>query len=69
MTNTDTITIPRDTFARLCEAAVYLERTERWAMYSTDQITVRRYYHWLKVKNEAVAIRDEGKESCQHKQS
>lgn len=63
MNNTDTIMILRDTFAGLCEAEGYLERTERLAMYSTNQITVRRYYHWLKVKNEAVAIRDGGKQS------
>jgi len=63
MTNTDTITISRDLFERLCEAAIEAESQNRWKGRETRQRYVEEYQVWCRLKNEAVAIRDGGKQS------
>ena len=58
MTDTDTITIPRDLFERLCEAAIEAEEHNRWKGTEKRERYVEEYHAWCKLKNEAVAIRD-----------
>ena len=58
---TDTITISRDLFERLCEAAISINEYHRW-VESTCGVFDENC-KWLKLKNEAVAIRDGGKQS------
>lgn len=62
MTDTDTITIPRDLFERLCDAAIYIEKGERWAVEHDCEEWTREYRKWEMLKNEAVAMRDGGKQ-------
>ena len=62
MTDTDTITIPRDLFERLCEAAIEAEEHNRWKGTEKRERYVEEYQAWCKLKNEAVAIRDGGKQ-------
>ena len=52
----DTITIRRDLFERLCEAAIFINEYHRW-VESTCGVFDENC-KWLKLKNEAVAIRD-----------
>lgn len=65
----DTITIPRDLFERLCEAAVQVESQSRWMDGEYGKPFQQEYDEHLRTMNEALAIRDGGIESCQHKQS
>ncbi len=58
MTNADTITISRDLFERLCEAAIEAEAQNRWMNGEYDNKYQREYGEFLRTKNEAVAIRD-----------
>lgn len=58
----DTITISRDLFERLCEAAIEAEAQNRWRIRWTMYTLVHNHDDWLALKNEAVAIRDGGKE-------
>ena len=56
---TDTITISRDLFERLCESAIFADEYHR----SLDEIRgeIDDDCKWQKIRNEAVAIRDEEK--------
>lgn len=65
MTDTDTITItiPRDLFERLCEAAIEAEAQNRWMNGEYGNRYQKEYDEFLRTKNEAVAIRDGGKQS------
>lgn len=54
---TDTITIPRDLFERLCEMASDCEAQSRW-MNGKGSRAQKYYDECLRTKNEAVAIRD-----------
>ena len=58
MTDTDTITISRDLFERLCESAIEAEAQNRWKGREKRQQYVEEYQAWCKLKSEAVAIRD-----------
>lgn len=58
---TDTITISRDLFDRLCEAAIEAEAQNRWKGREKRQRYVEEYQTWCRLKNEAVAIRDQEK--------
>ncbi len=55
---TDTITISRDLFERLCEAAIEAEAQNRWRIRWTRYTLVHNHDNWLALKKEAVAIRD-----------
>jgi hypothetical protein len=58
----DTITIRRDLFERLCEAAVQVEAQSRWMDGEYGKPFQQEYDEHLRTKNEAVAIRDGGKQ-------
>lgn len=63
MTDTDTITIPRDLFERLCEAAIELQSEKSWRMKSVHKRYVEQQKALCSTVEEAVAIRDGGKQS------
>ncbi len=62
MIDDDTITITRDLFERLCEMASDCEAQSRW-MNGKGSRAQKYYDECLCTKNEAVAIRDGGKQS------
>lgn len=55
----DTITISRDLFERLCESAIVVNEYHLW-VESTCGV-MEQECRWLKLKNEALAIRDGAK--------
>lgn len=58
---TDTITIPRDLFERLCNSAIEAEVKNRWMSEEYGNQYFSEYDEYLRTMNEAVAIRDGGK--------
>lgn len=54
----DTITIPRDLFERLCEAAIELQSEKSWRMKSVHKRYVEQQKALCSTVEEAVAIRD-----------
>lgn len=54
----NTITISRNLFERLCEAAIEAEVQNRWKGEGKSKTNIEIYQYWCKLKNEAVAIRD-----------
>lgn len=69
MTDTDTITIPRDLFERLCEAAIELRGNSYWKKSESRFGYADDYAALSLTCDEAVAIRDGGTDLCQHRQS
>ncbi len=61
MNNTDTITISRNLFERLCEAAIELQSETNWRMKSSHKRYVEQQKALCSTVEEAVAIRDGGK--------
>ncbi len=60
-TNTDTITISRDLFERLCEAAIMADEYHQWLREMSGVIDDDDDCEWKQLRNEALAIRDGGK--------
>lgn len=63
MADNDAITIPRDLFERLCEAAIELKAETSWKTQSGYKRFVKDRMVLCATVNEAVAIRDGGKQS------
>lgn len=53
----NTITISRDLFERLCEAAIEAELHNRWQDYERDDFDSKDC-KWRKTRDEALEIRD-----------
>lgn len=59
----DTITIRRDLFERLCEAAIMADEYHQWLRDMSGAIDDDDDdCEWKQLRNEAVAIRDGGKQ-------